>query len=148
MRDALGYVSIALFAYGTLELQEVISAVTGASFQSSPTRLRDYRRRLLRGEVYPAIVPDSGAITEGVLYEGLTPEALAHIDVFEADQYDRKRVQVERLAGSGREPGRIEWGYAYVLRSDHYAMMTDVHWDPEVFRSNHLSEFLHRQIRS
>ena len=75
-------------------------------------------------------------------------EALAHIDVFEAEQYDRKCVQVERLAESGRERGRIAWGYAYVLRSEHYAMMTDVHWDQEVFRSSHLSEFLHRQIRS
>ena len=66
-----------MFAYGTLELPELMEALTGARPDSSDAVLDGYERFLLRGRVYPGIVEAGGRWTHGRLYHPLDAAALA-----------------------------------------------------------------------
>ncbi len=117
-------------------LPEVMELVAGGSFARRPARLRGYRRRLLRGEVFPALVPAAGEEVAGVLWEGLDAAALARIDRFEGAPYARPRLRVETASGEARE------AFVYVLRPEHAALASDADWDEAEFRARHLGAFL------
>ena len=73
----------AQFFYGTLchpELQEV---VLGRRPASRPARLADHAVRWAEGESFPMILPEPGAVAEGVIVTGLTPEEAARLDFYE-----------------------------------------------------------------
>jgi gamma-glutamylcyclotransferase (GGCT)/AIG2-like uncharacterized protein YtfP len=117
-------------------LPEVMGLVAGGSFARQPALLRGYRRRLLRGEVFPALVPASNEEVAGVLWEGLDAAALARIDRFEGAPYARPRLRVETAGGESRE------AFVYVLRPEHFALASDASWDEAEFRARHLGVFL------
>lgn len=117
-------------------LPEVMEIVAGRLFARSPARLRGYRRRLLRGAVYPAVVPAAGETTAGVLWEGLDRAALARIDRFEGELYERPRLRVETASGEERA------AFVYVLRPEQRALATDAAWDESDFRARHLDDYL------
>jgi hypothetical protein len=132
-----------LFTYGSLVFPEVMTAVTGRSFESCDAVLRDHRRRMLRGRVYPGIRFAPGETTEGRLYLDLDAAAFASLDDFEGDEYERRRVTV------GVE-SRWLAAEAYVLGGEHHDLMTTTLWDPRRFVASHLRAYVARcrRIRS
>jgi len=105
-----------LFVYGTLMCQDIMLEVTGyrllspdSNFEppfyhselvSEPSGgtvrgiLKGYSRRSVRGEVYPAIVPNEKGMVEGILYKDIPPEAWDRLDEFEGEMYSRQSVQI------------------------------------------------------
>ena len=56
-----------LFSYGTLEIPEVMMAVTGRVLASTSAVLPDHARFLLHGETYPGVIHSYRAEVKGVL---------------------------------------------------------------------------------
>jgi gamma-glutamylcyclotransferase (GGCT)/AIG2-like uncharacterized protein YtfP len=128
----------ALFAYGTLQIPEVMQAVAGAGFLSQPARLAGYARYRIAGRPYPGLRMEPGAVTEGLLYRGMDAAALRRLDEFEDEFYRRETLPV--LTASG-VPAEAE---VYVIPPEHYSMLADRTWDLEEFRNTALREFLAR----
>lgn len=57
-----------LFAYGTLMCDDIIAEISGSLLSHVSATLRGYRRMCVKGEHYPALVPEAGGSVEGVLY--------------------------------------------------------------------------------
>ena len=125
-----------LFVYGTLQLPEVMEAVTGRRFPDSEATLRGYLRRRLEARTYPGIVPREGEETPGRLYRQIDPRSLARLDVFEDRIYDRRRVQA-RTAG-----GALVEAWAYVLAEPYAYLLSSEPWDARDFLARHRDAFL------
>jgi len=101
-----------LFAYGTLQLRQILGALCGppfcdaspeqaprgqaaARYEGEPARLVGYRCTQVRDHAYPGIRPRAGASTPGRLFRNLDPHQWRVLDVFEGELYARTAVQVE-----------------------------------------------------
>ena len=127
-----------LFVYGTLEIPEVLRAVTGRDFPAHPAVLADYRRALLRGEVFSAIVHTPGGSTPGTLYSKVDPDTFLRLDRFEGDPFQRIEVTVQTLSA----PSRPETAFVYALDPARGELLGDQPWDRARFEREHLQEFL------
>lgn len=114
--------SSSLFAYGSLQLQEVFEAVTRQAFKGAPAVLEGFRRTRIRGFGFPAIIPAAGAETSGMVYHGLGAEAWRRLDAFEDDFYERKLVMIRSANGALFE------AHTYVLSPCFSHMSLDEPW--------------------
>ncbi len=93
---------MAIFLYGTLRLPPLLACVTGLEEGATlrPARLPDHAVRWARGESFPMLVPEPGAVAEGVLLDPPGGEPLHRIDYYEAAfGYGRSRVSVDTAEG-------------------------------------------------
>ena len=127
-----------VFAYGTLEIPELVLAVTGRRFRAEPAVLAGFARSMVRGAAYPGIAPADGARTDGTLYRGVDGASLAALDRFEGDLYERCELPVETAAGERRT------AFVWVVRASRRDVLTGAPWDRERFRAQHLAEWLAR----
>ena len=116
-----------LFVYGTLMDAEIMSHVAGGHFFSRSAKLEGYRRRRVRGEVYPAIVPCPDETVSGRVYFSLSPAALERLDQFEGQQYERCPVTVTCAAGS--LPVQ-----AYILAPAYHDRLSSETWELTTFQ--------------
>lgn len=125
-----------LFAYGTLMLPEVMIAVCGSCFPSQKAVLKGYARYMTRNEVFPTMVMEKGACTEGLLYRGLDSKSIDLLDAFEGALYFRKEVDVTLADGSTVRC------HAYVIKGNCRSRLSDRPWDAGLFRTRDLAGFL------
>ena len=83
-----------LFVYGTLMDADIMGRVTGSAYQSQEATLQEYSRRTVRGEVYPAIIKQSGCCVDGVVYFNISLLDIDRLDKFEGSLYERIEVEV------------------------------------------------------
>lgn len=124
-----------VFVYGSLLFADVFEAVTGASPPRAEARLAGYARYRLRGETYPAIVPEPGAQTVGAVYRSVTRAMLERLDRFEGEEYLRTRVDVVLSSGE-----RLV-AHVYVLDPLEHGRLEPEPWDPEHFDRTHRASF-------
>lgn len=127
-----------VFVYGTLELPEVMEAVTGKRFEREPALLAGFRRGLLRGLPYPGIVEDAEAATPGWLVLHVDEAALALLDAFEDECYERREVEVEL------EDGLRTKAFTFAIPAAAADLVTPEPWEPAGFHERHLERFLVR----
>lgn len=127
-----------IFAYGTLRIPEVMRAVTGADAPGQPAVLRGYARYRLRHLPYPGLRLEDGAETHGMLYTFMDARALARLDGFEDDFYQRETLTVFPASGSAVD------AEVYVIPPRHYSLLERRPWDLEEFRRMDLPGFLAR----
>lgn len=125
-----------LFCYGTLGFPELMRAVTGIDYPCRSAMLGGYARYRVRGEVFPGIVEQTGAVVSGVLYRGLDATALHLIDVYENECYSRELLDVEEV------PGETVRAWAYVVPFALRNRLAATDWNPEVFARRHLGAWL------
>jgi gamma-glutamylcyclotransferase (GGCT)/AIG2-like uncharacterized protein YtfP len=125
-----------LFAYGSLQLPEVLQAVLGRTLTGVPAQLEDYRCCRLRGRSFPGVRPVAGAVCSGVLYRRVPADSWPFLDAFEDDFYRRLSLPV-RVEGGGRETAEV-----YVVGEEYWGMMLDEPWDLGQFRERSLQRFL------
>lgn len=125
-----------IFSYGTLSAPEVMEALVGHRPACRPAVLAGYARYTVRGRVYPGIVAEPGARTEGVLYEGLDAESVALLDRFEGSLYERIRIRV-RSDGAGDLAAQ-----AYVVPEARRHRLAPEPWDLERFVERHLRDYV------
>jgi gamma-glutamylcyclotransferase (GGCT)/AIG2-like uncharacterized protein YtfP len=124
-----------LFVYGTLMVAEVMRRVSGFDQAGDVAVLHGHRRRVLSGELYPAIVPWPDCRVEGLLYRGLEPGQLAALDAFEGAMY--RRVPVDVVIRADRFSAET-----YLLRKSWGHLLSDEDWSLQHFVSEGLREFL------
>lgn len=127
---------IAVFTYGTLQIPEVMRAVTGKNFAGQKARLENFSRHKLNGRSYPGIRPQSGAFTEGLLYTGVDAASLAQLDRFEDDFYRRQTLIVRSMDGVARA------AEVYTVSEECLGLLLPESWDLEEFRKQSLAQFL------
>ena len=127
-----------VFAYGTLQIPEVMQAVTGALFPSQPAWLEGYARYRLSGLSYPGLRAKEGSMTDGVLYRGVGREALAKLDAFEDTFYHRASLRVTTVSGDWM-PAEV-----YIIPPEHGKLIDFRPWSFEEFRRDALAAFLKR----
>ncbi|MCY4614288.1 MAG: gamma-glutamylcyclotransferase [Nitrospira sp.] len=127
---------IHLFTYGTLEIPEVMEAVTGRTLASAEGRARGFAKFLLRGRIYPGMTAVQGAICSGRVYYDMDSRTLEILDAFEDEVYTRQRVDVEVTEGRSLQ------AYAYLILPQDRACLTSAAWQPDEFITKHLVLYL------
>jgi len=124
------------FAYGTLQIPEVMLAVTGQSFAFQTAFLGNFARRRLQGKSFPGISPAPGSIVCGLVYWDIGYQALDRLDAFEDSFYHRQTVGITTVDG-------IAWAAeAYVMNEESHSMLLEAEWCLEDFRHEQLRSFL------
>lgn len=112
-----------LFAYGTLMCEDIMQEVSGCTLSHEPATLKGYSRRCVKGEHYPAIVPDREGRVYGVVYRNVPDSAWERLDRFEGEMYARKLVQVEPGEGA------ILLAATYVVQPEFLDRIETSDWD-------------------
>jgi len=125
-----------IFAYGTLMIPTVMHAVTARHFRFKEAILKGYARFTVKGEVYPGIVPQANAITEGIVYFNVDEPSLTRLEIFEGDLYQRTPVRVET------EEEDILNAETYVFKPEYRTYLSSKGWDANTFTQTYLERFL------
>ena len=102
---------ITLFVYGTLTSDDLLLALTGRRFTTSPATLTGYARvfpRALGG--YPSLVPDPTGQVAGKLIRDIDAASLRALDAYEetGSLYERRPIEV--TAHGGRVACEVYFG--------------------------------------
>lgn len=124
-----------LFAYGTLMCKDIMMEAAGCYPASCRGVLTGYSRHPIKGEVYPAIIPDEKGRVEGVLYFGISTQALERLDRFEGEMYSRQSVEI-RPSDETTLPAET-----YVLRPEFLHHVDGTEWDFDNFLIHHKRSF-------
>jgi len=125
-----------IFTYGTLMIPEVMVAVTTHRFRSIDAILKGYARFTVKGESYPGIIPETGAITEGIIYFDVDKGSLKRLDAFEGDLYQRIKIMAET------KEKEILSADAYVIKTEFRRYLSSQEWNMKEFAQKHLKTFL------
>ncbi|MEJ2723399.1 MAG: gamma-glutamylcyclotransferase [Deltaproteobacteria bacterium] len=125
-----------IFSYGTLQVPDVMRAVTGREYVGETARLPGYAMYRVKNAEYPGILLLSDSETEGTLYSGPSEEDLKILDAFEGDFYIRRLVEVRLQDGSSTE------AWVYVIREEHKDVLSDEPWRLEQFLNEGFNGFM------
>lgn len=105
-----GRAGLPLFAYGTLRDGRLLRRLAGCDAgRPLPATLPGYAVRAVRGEPWPALVPEPGATASGVLWGPLPLSAWPRLDRYEGRWY--RRVVLPVIA-AGDAPSAA-WVYVW-----------------------------------
>ena len=124
-----------LFAYGTLLFPAVFASVTGVARTSRTATLGGYARFRIAREAYPAIVEQIGAVTEGVLIEGINLRLWLQLDGFEGEYYERRSVRVRAAEG-------FITAQTYVMSPAWRHLLSNEPWSPAWFEEHHYQAYV------
>lgn len=126
-----------LFVYGTLMVKEVSEKIIGL-YATENAKLYNYKRYKIffnnEEQLYPAIVPENGAITEGIVFRDLTMDYIDLLDQYEGDDYSRELVTIETSSA-------IINAWVYVWKNPHGSTLNG-EWSLDNFKKNHLQSYL------
>ena len=124
-----------LFAYGTLICPDIMAEVSGLHRPATSATLRGYRRLRVKGEDYPALLPDAAGFVPGVIYRDIPESAWTLLDRFEGEMYARVQVQVELADGTTAA------AETYVINGSFSGCLEEVEWDFTAFLGNGKDRF-------
>jgi gamma-glutamylcyclotransferase (GGCT)/AIG2-like uncharacterized protein YtfP len=117
-----------LFAYGTLQFDEVLQRVVGRTFERIGGVAQGYANRRVQGALYPGMIAATGEVTSGVVLLDVDAESLATLDDFEdTGFYTRQTVPVACADGQER------LCEAYLVLAKNLAALTDEPWNAANF---------------
>lgn len=127
-----------LFAYGTLMIPEIWTAVTGLNFEATSATLSGYQRFRVKGADFPAIIHTGNPEDRvtGLVFQKVGPASLAALDRYEDEFYRRQPVQIR-----SDDKGNVD-ALTYVLPAEHRNLLTGEPWSLEQFRHDCLSRYL------
>lgn len=89
-----------LFFYGTLRHGPLLDIVLGADHRAESAVLHDHAVYWAKDQIFPLIVEETGAQTQGILLRGLSAEQVARLDYYEGGfAYDLRPVIVQADTG-------------------------------------------------
>lgn len=125
-----------LFAYGTLMCEEIMIEVSGCLPTHVPGTLRGYCRREIKGEHFPALMPEEKGCVTGMVFLDIPPQAWPRLDQYEGDMYQRQTVKVELADGAFLQAA------TYVVRPGYLDHLKPDDWDYEGFLCCRKTRFL------
>ena len=130
-----------LFCYGTLQVPEVIRAVTGQTFAGQQATLQGYAIYRVKDAEYPGIVRSDNDDVGGILYKNVADKSMKVLDLFEGDLYRRQLQCVETV------DGMISKAWCYVIRDENKGLLTADTWRLADFLANGLESFMAGYVR-
>ena len=129
-----------LFAYGTLMLPKIWTAVTGTAAVSQPARLSGYACYRVAGADFPGIIETGkpGDVVDGCVYDDIDPRVLDRLDRYEDDFYQRVEVQVK----ADNDPALA--CLTYVIPASEQGVLSEEKWDLDWFRENAQERYFSR----
>ncbi|CAO1605950.1 hypothetical protein XANCAGTX0491_009453 [Xanthoria calcicola] len=70
-----------------------------------PALLHQHRRHRVLHHDYPAVIPQQSSSVRGTYVRGLTDGDIYRLDIFEGNEYERRRVKLKILDIEGNEAG-------------------------------------------
>jgi gamma-glutamylcyclotransferase (GGCT)/AIG2-like uncharacterized protein YtfP len=131
-----------LFCYGTLQVPQVIRAVTGRDHSGKKAVLRDYAIYRVKNAEYPGITYSDGSLTEGILYGNIGDADLKTLDLFEGELYDRQMLEVQAADRT------VEKAWVYVIARQHIGVLSHENWRLADFLDNGLEIFMQGYVRA
>ncbi len=125
-----------LFCYGTLQVPEVIQAVTGRTYQGKAATLHGYAIYRVKNVEYPGIIRSADSEIEGIVYENVSENDLKVLDLFESDLYRRQ------LLGVVLPDGKTCKAWCYVIPDKNKNILTDDVWRLKDFLDDGLENFM------
>jgi gamma-glutamylcyclotransferase (GGCT)/AIG2-like uncharacterized protein YtfP len=110
--------------------EDIMEEVAGGRYHAEPGVLKGFRRRVVRGELYPGIHPRENCEVPGVVYRGITPDAWRRLDAFEGVLYERRELSIILHDG-----GEIRAG-TYVVKPEFVSRLSPEAWHLEEFLKN------------
>jgi gamma-glutamylcyclotransferase (GGCT)/AIG2-like uncharacterized protein YtfP len=83
-----------IFVYGTLLFPEIVFGLCGREFTTQKAILKGFKRYLVNGHDYPAVISDDVSDVEGKLLFDVDEESMKILTFFEGDNYAIKEVFV------------------------------------------------------
>ncbi|KAI9738158.1 MAG: hypothetical protein M1818_005587 [Claussenomyces sp. TS43310] len=114
------------------------SSIPTPYLQIIPARLHDHCRYKVAHADYPGVVPRQGETVRGVYVAGLTSYNMKNLDIFEGEQYVRRRVKVKLLTvegnikGEGHVEGEQVGADTYIFVAGE-ELLEDTEWNFEEF---------------
>ena len=131
-----------LFCYGTLQVPQVIQAVTGRTYSGIKAVLRGYAIYRVKNAEYPGIVHSPGSSTEGILYDNVSDADLKVLDLFEGEFYRRQMLEV-----CGRDHA-TSLAWVYVIVEQHLGILSEESWCLTDFLDNGLEKFMQAYVHA
>ena len=136
-----------LFVFGTLMDEDVLKWVSGmdlSELELQPAVANGFKRRQVKGECFPVLVPSAQAKVSGLLIGGLTPLALQRTQFFEGDEYYLEGIVVAGMPDSHSSlltPGDINAQYF----ADHQVYdIENRDWSVHTWREQEKRDFMPR----
>jgi gamma-glutamylcyclotransferase (GGCT)/AIG2-like uncharacterized protein YtfP len=108
-------------------------------YEKAGARLYGYKRRKIRGEIYPTVLPaTSGDYVDGVVYLNVSKRDLKTLDTFEGECYQKE------MAECGLTDGGTITAWVYVFKERYRDLVEDEPWDPVWFSEDGIHTFLDR----
>ena len=128
------------FTYGSLMWADIMARVSGGHFASCAAVLDGHRRHPVLGQDYPGLRPTARARVAGRLYLDLDATALARLDAFEGEEYQRCELSVRA------EDGRSLRAWTYLYRPEFAHRLAPGDWDPQRFAQEGKARFEARYV--
>ena len=125
---------------------------TPSDFQKSlltvqPAILHSYCRRRVRDGDYPAIIESPDSSVRGSYVRGLTEGDVWRLDIFEGDEYERRKVKIKTLKEVRSDKGREDVEadevevetYVWIAGEE---QLEDGGWDFEEFRREKMQRWI------
>lgn len=126
---------LSFFFYGTLMDSDLQAVVLGGRLPVGvPAVLDGYRRRLVAGQDYPAIVPAKNTSVSGLLVAGISPAMAARASVYEGDQYDAVSLAVTTTDGAACD--------AWTFLPQAHVRLSTHDWSLDAWQQRHKSRAL------
>lgn len=125
-----------VFVYGTLIFPQVMEAVTGKVHKGQTAKLHNFAAYKVVGDVYPGIWHLEGVSTDGILYQGISKDELAKLDLYEGEEYNRELLEVET------EDGNTHRAWVYTYRPAYRHMLSELPWSAEHFNESELDAYV------
>ena len=126
-----------VFTYGSLMFDRVWSKVVGGTYEKVTARLYGYKRRKIRGEIYPTVLPGTSRDhVDGIIYLDVSKNDVKTLDTFEGEYYQKVMAECSLTDG-----GSIS-AWVYVLKERYRNLVEDEPWDPGWFLEDGIHEFL------
>ena len=113
-----------LFTYGTLMFPAVWERVAQEECPARRAVLHGHEARRLEGFDFPGLVKCEGASTPGLLYGGVSDDAMRRLDEYEDECYVRVPVTVELEDGS-RTAAQV-----YLVQPAYLHLVLPERWQP------------------
>jgi gamma-glutamylcyclotransferase (GGCT)/AIG2-like uncharacterized protein YtfP len=126
-----------VFTYGSLMFDQVWSNVVGGMYEKVTARLYGYKRRRIRGEIYPAVLPGTNRDhVDGSIYLDVSQSDVKTLDTFEGEYYQKEMVECDLTDG-----GSIA-AWVYLFKDRYRDCVEDEPWDPVWFLEYEIYAFL------
>jgi len=135
-----------LFVFGTLMDRDVLVSVTGmplSELEIHAGMVNGFKRRMVRGETFPVLVPDAKESVSGLLIYGLSDIAVQRAKFFEGDEYTLKAVRAVGLPDSHTtlKAGAVDTAY---FADNQVYEIEPRDWSIEHWQALDKTEFLYR----